>query len=65
MWTVIGVILFVLGLLVSIGWHEAGHLFFAKLFGVRVTQYMLGFGPTLFSRTKGQLLGPEGPSLQL
>ncbi len=53
MWTVIGVILFIMGLLVSIGWHEAGHLFFAKLFGVRVTQYMLGFGPTLFSRTKG------------
>lgn len=53
MWTAIGIILFFLGLLASIAWHEAGHLFFAKLFGVRVTQYMVGFGPTLFSRTKG------------
>ena len=54
MWTAIGIILFVLGLLVSIGWHEAGHLFFAKRFGVRVSQYMLGFGPTLFSRHLGE-----------
>ncbi len=53
MWTAIGIILFALGLLASIAWHEAGHLFFAKLFGVRVTQYMVGFGPTLFSHTGG------------
>src|SRR5699024_9289990 len=26
----------------------------AKKFGVRVTQYMIGFGPTLFSRTRGE-----------
>jgi len=31
--------------------HEAGHLTFAKLFGVRVNQYMVGFGKTLWSRT--------------
>ena len=54
MWTVIGVILFVLGLLLSIAWHEAGHLTFAKLFGVRTTQYMIGFGRTLFSRRRGE-----------
>ena len=53
MLTFIGVALFMLGLLVSIGWHEAGHLLVAKAFGVRVTHYMLGFGPTLFSRTWG------------
>ena len=53
MWTAIGIILFVIGLLASIAWHEAGHLVFAKMFGVRVTQYMVGFGPTLFSRAKG------------
>ena len=50
----IGIILFVLGLLFSIGWHELGHLTFAKLFNVRVTQYMIGFGRTLFSRTRGE-----------
>jgi membrane-associated protease RseP (regulator of RpoE activity) len=26
----------------------------AKLFGVRVSQYMVGFGPTLWSRTRGE-----------
>ena len=54
MLTAIGVILFVLGLLFSIGWHELGHLTFAKLFNVRVPQYMIGFGRTLFSRTRGE-----------
>ena len=53
-WTAIGVLLFLLGLLVSIAWHEAGHLFFAKRFGVRVTQYMIGFGRTVFSRQRGE-----------
>ena len=50
----IGVILFVLGLLFSIAWHELGHLTFAKLFNVRTTQYMVGFGKTLFSRRRGE-----------
>ncbi len=54
MLTAIGIVLFVLGLLFSIAWHELGHLTFAKLFGVRVTQYMVGFGRTLFSRTRGE-----------
>jgi membrane-associated protease RseP (regulator of RpoE activity) len=50
----LGIILFALGLLFSIGWHELGHLTFAKLFNVRVPQYMIGFGRTLFSRTRGE-----------
>lgn len=50
----IGVILFVLGLLLSIALHELGHLTFAKLFNVRTTQYMIGFGKTLFSRRRGE-----------
>ena len=54
MLTAIGIVLFVLGLLFSIGWHELGHLTFAKLFNVRVPQYMVGFGRTLFSRTRGE-----------
>ncbi|MBW5483683.1 M50 family metallopeptidase [Streptomyces bambusae] len=52
--TVIGIVVFVLGLLVSIAWHELGHLSTAKLFGVRVPQYMVGFGPTIWSRHKGE-----------
>ncbi len=47
------VILFV-GLLVSIALHEIGHLVPAKIFGVRVTQYMVGFGSTLWSRKRGE-----------
>jgi membrane-associated protease RseP (regulator of RpoE activity) len=52
--TAVGVLLFVLGLLFSIAWHELGHLTFAKIFHVRVTQYMVGFGRTLFSRQRGE-----------
>jgi membrane-associated protease RseP (regulator of RpoE activity) len=40
--------------MVSIAWHELGHLSTAKLFKIRVTQYMVGFGPTVWSRKKGE-----------
>ena len=51
---VLGILIVVVGLAVSIGLHEVGHLVPAKLFGVRVSQYMIGFGPTLFSRKRGE-----------
>ncbi|WP_245836269.1 M50 family metallopeptidase [Paramicrobacterium agarici] len=51
---IFGVLIIVAGLAVSIGLHELGHLVPAKLFGVKVTQYMIGFGKTLFSRRKGE-----------
>lgn len=44
----------VVGLAVSIALHELGHLWPAKKFGVRVGQYMIGFGPTLWSRRIGE-----------
>ena len=44
----------VVGLAVSIALHELGHLWPAKKFGVRVGQYMIGFGPTLWSRRVGE-----------
>jgi len=49
----IGVIVFAVGLLASVALHEVGHMAPAKKFGVKVTQYMVGFGPTLWSRRKG------------
>ncbi len=49
----IGILLFALGLLASIALHEVGHLVPAKRFGVKVTQYMVGFGPTIWSRRRG------------
>ncbi|NBM20452.1 RIP metalloprotease [Streptomyces sp. GC420] len=52
--TVLGIAVFVIGLLISIAWHELGHLSTAKLFGIRVPQYMVGFGPTVWSRHKGE-----------
>lgn len=49
-----GVLFVALGVAVSIGLHEIGHLLPAKAFGVKVTQYMVGFGPTLWSRRRGE-----------
>ncbi|MES5817407.1 site-2 protease family protein [Streptomyces sp. RG80] len=51
---ILGIAVFAFGLLVSIAWHELGHLSTAKLFGIRVPQYMVGFGPTIWSRNKGE-----------
>lgn len=48
------VLVVVVVLLLSIGLHEVGHMVPAKRFGVRVSHYMVGFGPTLWSRTKGE-----------
>ncbi|MDO5493740.1 MAG: site-2 protease family protein, partial [Nesterenkonia sp.] len=49
-----GVLIVAVGIILSIALHEVGHLVPAKLFGVRVTQYMVGFGPTLWSRRRGE-----------
>ena len=49
-----GILFIVLGIGVSIGIHEIGHLLPAKLFGVKVTKYMIGFGPTLYSKKVGE-----------
>lgn len=51
---VLGILVVLVGLGVSIGLHEIGHLVPAKLFGVKVTQYMVGFGKTIWSRKKGE-----------
>lgn len=48
-----GILLLIVGLLVSVGLHEVGHLLPAKKFGVKVPQYFIGFGPTIWSTTKG------------
>ncbi|MGI5164575.1 M50 family metallopeptidase [Spirillospora sp. CA-253888] len=49
-----GVLILFFGLLLSIALHELGHFSFAKLFGVRTPQFMVGFGPTLWSKRKGE-----------
>lgn len=50
----LGVVLLLVGLGISIALHELGHLVPAKKFGVKVTQYMIGFGPTLLARRRGE-----------
>ena len=51
---VVGILAAAVGVALSIALHEVGHLLPAKRFGVKVTQYMVGFGPTLFSRRRGE-----------
>jgi membrane-associated protease RseP (regulator of RpoE activity) len=50
----LGVLLFAVGVALSIGLHELGHLVPGKLFNVKVTQFFIGFGRTIWSRQKGE-----------
>jgi membrane-associated protease RseP (regulator of RpoE activity) len=49
----LGVLAIVIGVPVSVALHEIGHLVPAKKFGVKCSQYMVGFGKTLWSRRIG------------
>ena len=51
--TLIGILALVVALVISIALHEVGHMVPAKKFGVKVTRYMVGFGPTIWSTKKG------------
>lgn len=55
----IGAIFLLLGLLLSVALHELGHMYFARKFKVKVTDYMIGFGPAIFSKInkKGTRVG--------
>jgi membrane-associated protease RseP (regulator of RpoE activity) len=50
----LGIVLFAFGILFSICLHEAGHMGTAKAFGMKVTKYFAGFGPTLWSVKRGE-----------
>jgi membrane-associated protease RseP (regulator of RpoE activity) len=45
---------FVVGLLVSVFLHEVGHFSTARLTGMKATQFFMGFGPRVFSFTRGE-----------
>ncbi|WP_347177373.1 site-2 protease family protein [Glycomyces sp. L485] len=49
-----GIVLFALAILISVSLHELGHMLTAKAFGMKVTRYFVGFGPTLWSTRKGE-----------
>ena len=50
----IGWVIFIVALLVSVMLHETGHFVLAKRFGMKVTRYFVGFGPTLWSTRRGE-----------
>jgi membrane-associated protease RseP (regulator of RpoE activity) len=50
----IGWVIFLVALLFSVMLHETGHFVLAKKFGMKVTQYFVGFGPTLWSTWRGE-----------
>lgn len=50
----LGVLVVATGVAASIALHEIGHLVPAKRFGIKCTQYMIGFGPTIWSTRRGE-----------
>src|SRR5580692_8338826 len=50
----IGWAIFIFALLFSVMLHETGHFVLAKRFGMKVTRYFAGFGPTLWSTWRGE-----------
>jgi membrane-associated protease RseP (regulator of RpoE activity) len=55
-WQIVGMLAVVTAIGVSIALHEVGHLVPAKKFGVRVSDYAVGFGPSLWSKRVGETL---------
>jgi membrane-associated protease RseP (regulator of RpoE activity) len=53
-WSVVGVLAFVVALLISVMIHEAGHYLTAKRFGMKVTEFFLGFGARIWSFRRGE-----------
>lgn len=69
-WTVVFALLFFALLMASVALHEVGHMVPAKLFGVKVPKYFVGFGKTLWSTKRGDTeygikLFPLGGFVQL
>ena len=50
----LGWVIFVVALLFSVMLHETGHFILAKRFGMKVTRYFVGFGPTIWSTWRGE-----------
>ena len=50
----IGILAFVFALLASVMIHEAGHYLTAKGFGMKVTEFFLGFGKKIWSTQRGE-----------
>ncbi|HEX6445805.1 MAG TPA: M50 family metallopeptidase [Streptosporangiales bacterium] len=51
---VTGIVAFCLALGFSVMLHEAGHFLFAKKFGMKATEFFIGFGPRIWSKVRGE-----------
>ena len=58
----VGWIIFIVAISVSVMLHEFGHFATAKKFGMKATQFFLGFGPTLWSRKRARPSTGSRPS---
>ncbi len=52
--TNIWMFVFAVGIIISVFLHETGHFVTARLTGMKATQFFLGFGPRLWSFTRGE-----------
>lgn len=50
----LGVVAFAAALVLTVVAHEAGHFLTAKRFGMKATQFFVGFGPTIWSFRRGE-----------
>ncbi|HBC8574496.1 TPA: site-2 protease family protein [Corynebacterium striatum] len=50
---ILGIFLFALGIGITVALHEAGHMFSARAFGMRVRRFYIGFGPKIAAFTRG------------
>lgn len=50
----LGILAFVLALLISVMFHEFGHFITARKFGMRVSEFFVGFGKRIWSITRGE-----------
>jgi membrane-associated protease RseP (regulator of RpoE activity) len=50
----LGIVAFVVTLLISVCLHEAGHFVTARHYGMKASRFFVGFGPTLWSRQRGE-----------
>ena len=51
---IVGITIFVLVIAFSIAFHEWGHFVTARRYGVKVTEFMVGFGPKIWSKRRGE-----------
>jgi membrane-associated protease RseP (regulator of RpoE activity) len=51
---VLGILLLFAGIMISVAWHELGHYLAARKFGIKVPEFFVGFGKTVWSRKVGE-----------